>query len=120
MAMSFVAVGSVPAGSVQNYNIVISISGGTVPDVRATLTLPPQVQYIDSNMMPTSQPASGASGGVVTWAFGDLTVPGNISITVRGRIRADLAVGTTFTSKATASNGRGQLTTVSRISRVSK
>lgn len=119
MGARLVAVGRVPAGSVMYYTIVVVISGkGVIPDVHVTLALPAEVQLVTTSVAPTSQPASGTAGGIVTWALGDLAPPGNVSLKVQVAVRSDLPIGTKFTAQATVSNGLGKAKILHRVSRI--
>ena len=118
MGVRLVSVGRVNRGSSLSYSAVILIFGhGTVPSVRATLTLAPEVQYISADPPPADAPAAGASG-TVTWNFGDLTGPSHQQIQVVARVRDDLLLQTQFTSTLHVENGLGEVVDLSRLSRV--
>lgn len=119
MGVRFVAVGRVPAGSVMYYSIAIVLySVGTVPDVLAELTLPPEVEFLSTEPPATEEPGVGENGGVVRWELGALTGPTNRPLVAAVKVREDLDFGTTFRGFLRVSNGLGKVKSLRRLSRI--
>jgi hypothetical protein len=118
MGVRFVSVGRVNRGSTLRYSTVILVYGRSlIPDVRATLTLPPEVQFLSATPAPVEAPAVGSSG-VVQWNFGDLQGPGNHRAVVVAQVRNDVVFGDTFFGFLHVENGLGETVDKSRRSYV--
>jgi protocatechuate 3,4-dioxygenase beta subunit len=118
MGVRLVAVGRVPASSVMYYTVAVVLIGkGIVPDVRASLILPPEVQFLSTDLPPTTAPQVGSSG-VLTWQLGDMSSYPNQPFHVAALVRPDLAIGHQFWGELTVTNGTGFVTTKRRKSYV--
>ena len=89
-----------------------------VPDVRASLTLPPEVEFVSTDLPPTTAPPLGSFGGQLTWKLGDLISYANQPFHVEVRVRPDLPIGQRFWGELTATNGTGFSKTMRRMSYV--
>ena len=119
MGVRLVTVSRVPAGSVMYYTVALVLSGkGVVPDVRASLTLPPEVEFVSTDLPPTTAPPLGSFGGQLTWKLGDLISYANQPFHVEVRVRPDLPIGQRFWGELTATNGTGFSKTMRRMSYV--
>ena len=120
MGVRFVSVGRVNRGSELHYSVAIVVySRSLIPDVRATLALPPEVEYMYAEPTPDEAPPVGSSG-LVRWNFGDLQGPANRPALVVTRVRGDVAFGDTFSGTLTLENGLGEVITKSRLSYVGR
>ena len=118
MAVRLVAVARVPASSVMYYTVaIVSIGKGTIPDVRASLILPPEVQFLSTDLPPTTAPQVG-SFGVLTWQLGDMSSYPNQPFHVAALVRPDLEIGHQFWGELTVTNGTGFTITKRRKSYV--
>ncbi len=116
MGVRFVAVGRVGRDTEMEYTSVVVVYGkGVAPDVRATVTLPPEVVYEWAIPTPDAPPGTD---GVVKWSFGDLSV--NQSFQVGVRVRSDLVWGTRFKASLVVTNGLGRVYRKTRMSRVGR
>lgn len=118
MGVRLVAVARVPANSIMYYTVAVLLIGkGIVPDVRASLTLPPEVQFLSTDFPPTTAPQVGSSG-VLTWELGDMSSYPNRPFHVAALVRPDLELGRQFWGELTVTNGTGFIATKRRKSYV--
>jgi hypothetical protein len=96
---------------------IVSIGKGTIPDVRASLILPPEVQFLSTDLPPTTAPQVG-SFGVLTWQLGDMSSYPNQPFHVAALVRPDLEIGHQFWGELTVTNGTGFTITKRRKSYV--
>jgi len=120
MGVRFVSVGRTKPGSEITYSaVLLTYSRATVPNVRAQLTLPPELVFVSALPPPAAAPSVG-SNGVISWELGNITGPANQSLEVRASVRADTPFNTNVVVPLHIENDVGETFDVSRTSRIGK